>query len=289
MIVGSMFRVALTRVLYFAVSASMLWVVNSVNAQIYEWKVADGGNGHAYTILSNPPETQPMNWWQARSIAEEAGGHLATFSNRAEAEWVFDNVVNHAWVFPTPAGPWIGALHDGLTTIRPQPGQGWRWIDGTPWNWAPWDDGLCAAPVSQCNKGPEDALLFSNPQCLASPSQSWACAEPYGACTPCDDQVLTYYALVEYDMDCNQNGVNDRIELQFSLAPDRNDNLVPDECECLADINLDGSIDEHDLSILIGNWGEFGIGDLDDDGIVGQSDLMLLYEFWGPCVYCSVC
>ncbi len=289
MIVGSMLRVSMTRVLYFAVSASMLCVMNAASAQIFEWKVADGGNGHAYTILSNPPDTRPMNWWQAHAVAEAARGHLATFSTREEAEWVFEHVVNHAWVFPTPAGPWIGARRDGVATIRPEPTQGWRWIDGTPWDWAPWNDGLCMPPVSHCSKRAENALLFNNPQCLASPSLSWTCAEEYGACAPCDDLGEPYYALVEFDLDCNQNGVTDRIELQYVLTPDRNDNFVPDECECLADLNLDGAIDDLDLTIMIGNWGEFGIGDLDEDGIVGQNDLMLLYEFWGPCVYCSVC
>jgi hypothetical protein len=48
-----------------------------------------------------------------------------------------------------------------------------------------------------------------------------------------------------------------------------------------ADLDGDGSIGAADLSILLGNWGNAGVGDLDGDGTVGAADLSALLAAWG--------
>ena len=61
---------------------------------------------------------------------------------------------------------------------------------------------------------------------------------------------------------------------------------IPDECECLADINGDGSVDSKDYGQLPAVWGpcEPGcFGDVDFDGNVGIIDFLLLLSQWGPC------
>jgi hypothetical protein len=47
------------------------------------------------------------------------------------------------------------------------------------------------------------------------------------------------------------------------------------------DLNLDGQVNQHDLDILLGRWGQVGLGDIDNNGIVGPSDLMILLSNWG--------
>jgi hypothetical protein len=47
------------------------------------------------------------------------------------------------------------------------------------------------------------------------------------------------------------------------------------------DLNLDGSVGNGDMQILLNNWGHAGSGDLDQDGIVGPADLMILMANWG--------
>ena len=47
-----------------------------------------------------------------------------------------------------------------------------------------------------------------------------------------------------------------------------------------ADLNGDGMIDAADLSLLLSNWGNSGVGDIDGDGTVGASDLSALLDAW---------
>lgn len=47
------------------------------------------------------------------------------------------------------------------------------------------------------------------------------------------------------------------------------------------DLNSDGTVDALDLAILLGAWGQAGIGDLDDSGAVDAVDLSVLLGAWG--------
>jgi hypothetical protein len=87
--------------------------------------------------------------------------------------------------------------------------------------------------------------------------------------------------LLDPVLDCNGNGVNDRVDIHSGASADANANGVPDECELVADMNFDGVVDAIDLALLLGRWGLAGWGDLDDDGVVGSSDLALLLATFG--------
>lgn len=78
--------------------------------------------------------------------------------------------------------------------------------------------------------------------------------------------------------DCNGNGEVDICE--FSLADiDRNDNLVPDTCECIADLDGDGAVNLSDIVTLLFAWGDTSPGELDvfatgkSQGIIDDDDL----------------
>lgn len=47
-----------------------------------------------------------------------------------------------------------------------------------------------------------------------------------------------------------------------------------------ADLDGDGAVGAPDLSLLLGNWGNAGVGDIDADGTVGAADLALLLAAW---------
>ena len=66
---------------------------------------------------------------------------------------------------------------------------------------------------------------------------------------------------------------------------DVNGNGIPDECECLANLDGDNDVDVTDLLILITNFGSTGslIGDLDGDQDVDITDLIALIAAWGDC------
>jgi hypothetical protein len=53
---------------------------------------------------------------------------------------------------------------------------------------------------------------------------------------------------------------------------------------CRFDIaGANGVIDGQDLSVLLGNWGGTGAGDLNCDGLVGGADLAIMLGAWGVC------
>ena len=84
--------------------------------------------------------------------------------------------------------------------------------------------------------------------------------------------------------DCNSNGILDTCDIAAG-APDVNNNDILDECECIGDITGDGVIvNVQDLLSLIGYWGDAGgPGDLNTDGTVNVADIHMLVEKWGPC------
>ncbi|MEE9295587.1 MAG: right-handed parallel beta-helix repeat-containing protein, partial [Phycisphaerae bacterium] len=84
-------------------------------------------------------------------------------------------------------------------------------------------------------------------------------------------------------------------EVDRSALPDSNENGIPDECECLADLSGDGAVEAFDLAILLGAWGpcpdpckpgdpaDTCAADLSGDCGVEAFDLAILLGAWGPC------
>lgn len=96
-----------------------------------------------------------------------------------------------------------------------------------------------------------------------------------------------YYMRIN-DYDCNGNGVGDAIDLSSGFSKDLNKNTIPDECECLGDINANGSVGQEDLGELLAAYGTSTgqpgfnpAADIDKDGVIGQSDLGILLAGYG--------
>ena len=66
---------------------------------------------------------------------------------------------------------------------------------------------------------------------------------------------------------------------------DQNHNGIPDDCECLGDVNLDGKVNIDDLFQVLGVWGTCDDcpEDINDDGIVDIDDIFAVLAAWGPC------
>lgn len=87
--------------------------------------------------------------------------------------------------------------------------------------------------------------------------------------------------------DCNGNGIADGIDIATGAA-DWDVDGTPDSCEyTIGDLNLNGTIDNQDLSILLGWWGIPNplYGDLSGDGKVDGTDLGILLGRWGAVVF----
>ena len=92
------------------------------------------------------------------------------------------------------------------------------------------------------------------------------------------------------DLDCNENGITDAIEIFNGTLNDVDRNGIPDCCEsggscgdCQGDLNGDGLVDGQDLATLLSSWGESG-ADLTGDRVVDGADLALLLGLWGLCL-----
>lgn len=92
-------------------------------------------------------------------------------------------------------------------------------------------------------------------------------------------------------LDCNGNEVLDFFDIENEESNDNNSNGIPDECECPADFDFDGTIGAFDLAVLLGSWGPCPEPPADcpadihgeGDGIVQADDLAALLGSWGPC------
>jgi hypothetical protein len=84
--------------------------------------------------------------------------------------------------------------------------------------------------------------------------------------------------------DCDDDGIGDAC--QIGTAGDFNGNGIPDSCECIGDLFVDGQINGADLGAVLSQWGPAGpatASDLNRDGIVNGADLGYLLSHWGPC------
>ena len=86
--------------------------------------------------------------------------------------------------------------------------------------------------------------------------------------------------------DCNSNSIGDVCEIAAG-APDYNQDTIPDTCQCIADLFVDGQVNGADLGALLAFWGpanpSLPSADINRDGSVDGADLGYLLYAWGPC------
>jgi formylglycine-generating enzyme required for sulfatase activity len=177
-----------------------------------EWKVSDGGNGHWYKLVIAP---NTVSWSDADAAAALLSAHLATLTSANENAFVFA-VANQpgAWgsVWPDySAGPWLGAFRDSGTSA-------WRWVTGETWSWTNW------LPPNPDGPGfwNENRLSFAT-----NYSSQWNDFNESGS-QPCC-KVVSY--VLEFDADCNGDGIVDYGQILSGELVDDNNNNVPDICE----------------------------------------------------------
>ena len=88
------------------------------------------------------------------------------------------------------------------------------------------------------------------------------------------------------DADCNNNGVCDRIDIADGTSWDIDGNGIPEECDCVGDLNGDRVVNLDDLAQLLSHYAATGdvsyyMGDLDFDGDVDLDDLAEMLSRYG--------
>ncbi len=224
-----------------------------------QWRVVDGGNGHWYQLRY---VSTGLTFDQAQSIATSVGAHLAAVTSSAENEWIKTNAA-----VPNPTGTIWGPSVGGRKINGT-----WTWVTGEPWNFSAWG---ASEPTGD---GP---IL-----------QYWR----YGSLWWNDNTDGNDKWIIEWDADCNSDGIVDYGQILTGAVVDADSNGIPDTCECATnpslpsccpgDIYRNGRVDGADLGALLSEWGPvtpLTNSDLDGNGEVNGADLGILLSHWGPC------
>ena len=101
------------------------------------------GTGHYYDVVT---DWSGPDWSTARALAEQQSwegmpGYLACITSAAENEFIFQlTLATPTWHTATvwEIGPWLGGYQlEGSD----EPDEGWAWVSGEPWSYAPWFSG----------------------------------------------------------------------------------------------------------------------------------------------------
>ncbi len=223
-----------------------------------KWPTSEGGNGHWYQYITQDLWTYEEG--QAHAVA--MGAHLASIADASEDGFVDQRIADVCQAFDQD--PFIGA--DRLSGP-------WQWLTGEPWTYSDWSNGT---PYSWCC----DALtIMGRPP---TPMLRWGNQETSGP-RP---------ILIEWDADCNGDGIVDYGQILAGALDDADGNGVPDCCDddvpcfpCPADfMNSDGEVGVDELLFIISAWGtDNETADLDGDGWVDVHDVLMVLDAWGPC------
>jgi hypothetical protein len=174
-----------------------LFAASAAHAQqAVQWKVSDGGNGHWYGNAS--VAISDASFWQTQSAASAMGGHLPTISSAAENAFVRKAIGGALGLFHSPGGQWTNVTGEPVTYFAWQSGQ----------------------PSSL------DQFVFAAYCC--HPADLWADYSDAELGNPNDP--FTGFS-VEWDADCNSDGIVDYGQCRDGLLPDYNSNNIPDCCE----------------------------------------------------------
>ena len=194
------------------VAGAMLSNSSAFAQAAVEWKVSDGGNGHWYAL-----DSTNRLWPNARAVAEERGGHMATVTSSAEQ--LFARAM-------CPSSTWIGGMQPPGSC---EPDCGWTWITGEAWMFTAWGPG----EPNNLGQGDEPYLSLEG-QAAAG---GWNDGPPYGMSA----------LLIEWDADCSGDGIVDYGQILSGELADSNANNIPDCCEqgetCFVSVSVNGSFE----------------------------------------------
>ena len=203
-------------------SALFAGVAGAQSSHAVEWKVSEGGNGHWYERVG---QSRGIDWASAKMAAAAIGGHLATISSAAENAFVHS--VSNPTAWSSRYGPWLGGYQ---LPNSPEPSGGWVWVTGEPWEFTKWAcgcGGSCCEPNNGCPTDPnESALHFIRDGVQGS--SGW---NDLSASGTCGSEGPVDQFMVEWDADCNSDGIVDYGQIRSGQLSDDNANGIPDICE----------------------------------------------------------
>ena len=194
-------------------------------ADAVQWRVEDGGNGHWYEVVDYGIG---QTHGQARVHAAAVGAQLVSIASSAETSFLESLTV--------PLGAFaaftLGGYQDLSAPDYGEPGNGWRWRDGTPWSYTNWDCGVCAQEYGSgwwCQPDNYiDQHFLVGVICMGR--LVWDDGTAGNA---------ERRAIYEWSADCNNDGLVDYGQILNGTLADANANNIPDSCDCASDTDGD--------------------------------------------------
>lgn len=273
------------RVSCAATIASALGSLASASAAPVFWDPESGGNGHWYELVV----VNNVSWTDANLAAQSRGGHLATVQSVAENALLESMVLaSPQAILQIPSGRWLGPWLGGFQAANSvEPSGGWTWVTGEPWVYTNWDVGQ---PDNNTTFGAESYLEFSRRATVFS--GTWNDRSN-------DDPNRDPGYIIEWESDCNGDGITDKGQILVGTLIDLDNNGVPDCCQthscCSTDIDHNGSVTVGDLFAFLDAWfaeyGQIGdhlLADFFPNREVTVNDLFLYLDAWfvqfGNCI-----
>jgi hypothetical protein len=193
--------------------ALIMGAASAQSTQAVEWKASEGGNGHWYSI---PSETGV--WNSMRDWSQAKGGHLATVATLSEWQWLKTHL--------SVVGCFMGGYQDHSDPTYAEPAGGWRWVTGEPFVFS-----LAYMSFDDCPGGRPGSCGCGTPgaQDVLMCFPDWLDDVGDGVISNCDSDARR--AVVEWDADCNGDGIVDYGQILRGELDDDNANGVPDICE----------------------------------------------------------
>jgi hypothetical protein len=123
----------------------------TLRADIVQWKISDGGNGHYYGLIMPDSHDDSYSWTSARTAAEsmtygEMQGYLATVTSLGESEFLREQFSSQLSDDSANAKyAWIGLFAPTTTSD-------FQWVTGEPLSytdWAPGEPNFYGSPLWQ--------------------------------------------------------------------------------------------------------------------------------------------
>ena len=207
-----------------AVTAVTSIAASAIAQDAVQWRVEDGGNGHWYAVRNDGG-----TWLQAKASAELTGGHLATVANAPENAFLW-GILGASTFYPCFA--FLGGYQDSAAAGFVEPGGGWRWVTGEPFEFSAWFSG---EPNDGGGCGCENYLSFRQFDCNARWNDTGSNAAP------------NHTYIIEWSADCNNDGVVDYGQIRSGELVDANANNIPDCCEQGSCAALEFGLEAHYL------------------------------------------
>jgi hypothetical protein len=187
-----------------------VYTFDDAPVDMVRWDASDeftlaNGETHTYEVVYLPEGG--INWVQARYLAEEAGGYLATVTSDEEAEFLLSLVQDEKYWFQWDEthnyimnGPFLGGYQPEGSD---EPDGNWLWVSGEPFEYTNWAyDGMPGDEDSRPNDQPNDATGNQNVIALGEvniPVSTWG-DFPYRLSSYNDpNEGGAYGFIIEYD------------------------------------------------------------------------------------------